>query len=47
MKDCCDNCGGGKQKKSLFKKWFGYAVYTIIILIVLLALVFQIMGKEF
>jgi hypothetical protein len=47
MKDCCDNCEGGKKKKPTSKKWLGYLVYLIISLIVLLAIVFQILGKEF
>jgi len=47
MKDCCDNCGAGKKEKPTFKKWFGYVVYIIIALIVLLAIAFQLLGKEF
>jgi len=46
MKDCCKTGSETEQKKSGFKKWFNYAIYVIIAIILIGALFVQITGRN-
>jgi len=44
MKECCKDGCNNTTKKTNFKKWLNYIVYTILILIVGGALALQLFG---
>jgi hypothetical protein len=46
MKDCCKTGNESEKKKSSFKKWFNYGLYTFIGLIIIGVIALQIFGKQ-